>query len=1134
MKKLFRVLYIGLTVAVLCGAFGAVAVACGNDEPDPGKIYTITFDTDGGTELLPISGVGGSMVVPPIDPKKAGYDFSGWYLKPDRSGEPVEIPAVMPYKNTTYYAKFTSFDADAITVTYEYNLGSYPHDSAVVADRGASGDRITVKDGVMFRPHGDEYMFVGWSDTADGVVSLSEKLPGQYNAGDEITLDGNITLYAQWARLYTDARGERDDKVYFYRPLTGKGMGAAVLVREGKPNKLGFVASGANTVSGVSEFTFYLDEQEGGEFTGRMNGDYTYMVTDGMQGMYLFYDYATEEYGAYVLAVDGFGFATVTRTVGDQIAVLYSGEYEYNERYNDYDFYYRANDETDTTEYHATFMLEKMHVEDTQFDGRYLSGGLESGQFALYGNGNIDLSCVLSLDGYGAARLTAYNTETGVAISTVEGKYLGTDRYEGYTGEWQFKATTAGGEDFDFVLTQVTLPGEEQSLSAFIMYDEELFGTYATADGKSTLYLDGYGGGTYTAINTVYDGELAVTGSNVRFVPYVKNEAGNYVAGTPMLFTINKTDMTFEVNTTGLIVESGVLTDYQGESAIVEIPNTVTVVAEAALNYSNTGVSLYSVTIPASVTSIGARAFQNNNTLRRAVFLSATPVTIDWADANDPFRWPAGDFVIVVPESAVAAYKAAWTDCKYSIKGSEEVLTVPQFEIEGNVLVHYNKPADSADVLDITIPDEVTEIADGVFLGITYIRSVNLNNVTKIGESAFENCTELVSVAFTNVTDIGIAAFAGCEKLCSSTAEDAENKVIELPAIVNIGDSAFADCFSLRRVRLGASVKRIDRQAFFECNVYYEDPPLFVELTGENIPTLGERIATGNNAFRFVVKDISVAIKCFGNSSWSSYCGHLYIESGEEKGRYVSGADILELDGRAVYQSSTVWLYEIKDTEITLYEFDEDATKRYTTVVGSINDGVIRVRIGSRERVFTKITDGTVTYKSDDGVYTLVAKPDDLQPEKYENLTGVAEVEFNGVSVEMHIIGYNTKIIYNFRDIDGQYYDMYISFSGETFSVRKSTPDKYINGVRAADGSVINIHTSGNLTYVYGKLNIAVDKTPQGDDIIMPEWSEGSVLATVDGNTYTFIKWYKNTKYSVTAVLSSDHTTFTYSYEIVS
>lgn len=78
-KKQIIIVFAILTMAlVLSCAF----VACNKtDTPDaPKKEFTITFDTQGGSEVKPITIAEGATITLPNNPTKEGYVFAGWYL----------------------------------------------------------------------------------------------------------------------------------------------------------------------------------------------------------------------------------------------------------------------------------------------------------------------------------------------------------------------------------------------------------------------------------------------------------------------------------------------------------------------------------------------------------------------------------------------------------------------------------------------------------------------------------------------------------------------------------------------------------------------------------------------------------------------------------------------------------------------------------------------------------------------------------------------------------------------------------------------------------------------------------------------------------------------------------------------
>ena len=71
--------------------------------------FTITFDTDGGSNIDPIIQDYGTPIIAPADPTKTGHTFAGW--------DP-EIPATMPADNITIKAKWT---VNQYTIIFDTN-----------------------------------------------------------------------------------------------------------------------------------------------------------------------------------------------------------------------------------------------------------------------------------------------------------------------------------------------------------------------------------------------------------------------------------------------------------------------------------------------------------------------------------------------------------------------------------------------------------------------------------------------------------------------------------------------------------------------------------------------------------------------------------------------------------------------------------------------------------------------------------------------------------------------------------------------------------------------------------------------------------------------------------------------------
>ena len=122
--------------------------------------YTITFDTDGGSEVAPITQDYGTAITAPADPTREGYTFTGW---------DTAIPATMPAHNMTITAQWT---VNQYTITFDTDGGSEV--APITQDYGTA---ITAP----ADPTREGYTFAGW-DTA---------IPATMPAGD-------MTITAQW------------------------------------------------------------------------------------------------------------------------------------------------------------------------------------------------------------------------------------------------------------------------------------------------------------------------------------------------------------------------------------------------------------------------------------------------------------------------------------------------------------------------------------------------------------------------------------------------------------------------------------------------------------------------------------------------------------------------------------------------------------------------------------------------------------------------------------------------------------------------------------------------------------------------------------------------------------------------
>jgi len=160
------------------------------------------------------------------------------------------------------------------------------------------------------------------------------------------------------------------------------------------------------------------------------------------------------------------------------------------------------------------------------------------------------------------------------------------------------------------------------------------------------------------------------------------------------------------------------------------------------------------------------------------------------------------------------------------------------FKIKNGVLLKY-EAAGALERLGIrkqdetlTIPKNVSEIADESFT-MTEITSIHIPSAVKsIGERSFALCADLKTVEFSDgLRDIGANAFDGCHILRSANLPDTCESIgpwafcncsglksITIPEKIEaISRGTFSGCSRLEDITLPASVKHIDNRAFYAC-----------------------------------------------------------------------------------------------------------------------------------------------------------------------------------------------------------------------------------------------------------------------------------------------------------------------------
>lgn len=219
------------------------------------------------------------------------------------------------------------------------------------------------------------------------------------------------------------------------------------------------------------------------------------------------------------------------------------------------------------------------------------------------------------------------------------------------------------------------------------------------------------------------------------------------------------------------------------------------------------------------VTEIGRRSFMNNTALTSVTFpASITKVGYDafWECSN--------------LSKVEAVSLQSWCNIDFEMdEGAGHGISSNPLMYANHLFVNGNK------IIDLIIPDEVTEIKDWVFAYMTGLKSVKMPaSVTTIGARAFLGCNSLYDVTLSeNLTAIGTGAFyqtnlqsivfpESLRTIDNGAFSETPLVLVEIPdGVENMGKMAFKDCKELKTVVIGHGLKIIPERAFDRCSVLH-------------------------------------------------------------------------------------------------------------------------------------------------------------------------------------------------------------------------------------------------------------------------------------------------------------------------
>lgn len=157
-------------------------------------VYTISFNTDGGNEVVSQEVKEGEKITKPADPSKEGYEFLGWYLNGAYFDFQAEVEG-----NLTLDAKWKEIvveddknedkedEVTKYTVTFNTDGGSSVAKQTVEEGKKATEPKAPTKSG---------YTFKGWYLGST-----------KYNFSNKVTK--NITLTAKWEKVVEEPKEEQ-------------------------------------------------------------------------------------------------------------------------------------------------------------------------------------------------------------------------------------------------------------------------------------------------------------------------------------------------------------------------------------------------------------------------------------------------------------------------------------------------------------------------------------------------------------------------------------------------------------------------------------------------------------------------------------------------------------------------------------------------------------------------------------------------------------------------------------------------------------------------------------------------------------------------------------------------------------
>lgn len=202
--------------------------------------------------------------------------------------------------------------------------------------------------------------------------------------------------------------------------------------------------------------------------------------------------------------------------------------------------------------------------------------------------------------------------------------------------------------------------------------------------------------------------------------------------------------------------------------------------------------SLLSITLPTTLTGIGDKAFENCYKLSEVYNLSKS-LTVVKGDDSHGFVAKNAKAVHLSSSAQSVLFKDG--DFVFIQDGSDYIMLA------------YTGVSDTV-ILPSVVKGSTYKIADFAFYRNPFISTVKISaGVTDVGAYAFYECVALTSVEMVGngVKTVGDDAFYNCDALTTVKLSS---------ALTSIGTYAFANCKNLKEVAMPSTLSKIDKYAF--------------------------------------------------------------------------------------------------------------------------------------------------------------------------------------------------------------------------------------------------------------------------------------------------------------------------------